>query len=240
MENFESGNRQLHTIYGSVLRRYTFSKVDAHKAKRAEHWFADSRKGKWQHPCLLRYKDLRDKEKGTEPLMLFPGTRVYAGGTSQACSKCGRNPLRALRGLEKKGTASLAANEKGEVNIGDGEDSGVLLLREKGSELQPAEKKKLVRRKERPRLEDYRPLAQGSYEIGRLRELVRFHQRRPPHSKLSPDTSQSRYFCLYADCGYESHADENAAINIGRRFFERIAWERSKEKRESLDTGAID
>ena len=53
---------------------------------------------------------------------------------------------------------------------------------------------------------------------------------------MSPDTTQSRFTCVYVDCNYEGHADENAAINIGRRFLERTDVEKSRAT--GLDRGA--
>ena len=36
----------------------------------------------------------------------------------------------------------------------------------------------------------------------------------------SKDTTQSVYRCAFTDCGHEMHADENAAINIGRKWID--------------------
>jgi transposase len=48
---------------------------------------------------------------------------------------------------------------------------------------------------------------------------------------MSGDTSQARYFCLYNDCTFTGHADENAAINIGWRYLtERIDADASRKK----------
>ena len=59
--------------------------------------------------------------------------------------------------------------------------------------------------------------------------------RQRPLSEMSPDTTQARFVCVYEDCGFQGHADENAAINIGRRFLERIDIEESKAKLSGLD-----
>ena len=55
--------------------------------------------------------------------------------------------------------------------------------------------------------------------------------RQAPRSEMSPDTTQARFVCLYSECGYEGHADVNAAINIGRRFLARIDVEASRGAR---------
>ena len=224
--NLESGGRQLEMIYGSVLRRYTFSEVEAHKAKRAEYWFT---KNMWKHPYLIRLEKSSDapkKSRKDKPLNLFPGVGVDPAGTSQICSKCGRNPITSLR--QSNGT-KREVKKKGKVEL----DDGVIQVRErnldseKGKKLKwrnerPDPEKEPKWRYERPAPEDYPCPDPGSYSIDELVKLVRFHLRRPPRSRQSPDTTQSRYFCPYEGCGYEGHADENAAINIGRRFFELV------------------
>jgi len=37
---------------------------------------------------------------------------------------------------------------------------------------------------------------------------------------FSKDTTQSVYRCAFTDCGHEMYADENAAINIGRKWID--------------------
>jgi hypothetical protein len=54
-----------------------------------------------------------------------------------------------------------------------------------------------------------------------LREAIgmaRRSMRQRPSSSMSRDTTQSRFFCLFVDCGASHHADSGAAINVGRRF----------------------
>ena len=55
----------------------------------------------------------------------------------------------------------------------------------------------------------------GEEMLRATRQCLRFRQ----ESTRSKDTSQSRYRCLFSDCGHEMHADENAAINIGYKWF---------------------
>lgn len=216
LENLESGGRQLKMIYGSVLRRYIFSKVEAHKAKRAEYWFT---KSKWEHPFLTRLEkpsdDPKEGKRGRKdkPLDLFPGTGVDPAGTSQICSKCGRNPIESMK-LRSNSIGKLEVKDEGKVELGD----GVIQVRKRSLDSEKGKEPKW--RNERPAPKDYPFLPPRSYSIDELVKRVRFHLRRPPRSKQSSDTTQSRYFCPYADCRHEAHADENAAINIGRRFFE--------------------
>lgn len=216
--NLESGGRQLEMIYGSVLRRYIFSKVEAHKAKRAEYWFTKSR---WEHPYLTRLEtssdDPKEGKRGRKdkPLNLFPGVGVDPAGTSQICSKCGRNPIESMK-LRSNSIGKLEVKDEGKVEL----DDGVIQAHKRSlRNLDSGKEKELKRRNERPDPKDYDDLSPGSYSIDELVKQVRFHLRRPPRSRQSADTTQSRYFCPYADCRHEAHADENAAINIGRRFF---------------------
>lgn len=214
--NLESGGRQLEMIYGSVLRRYTFSEVEAHKAKRAEYWFM---KNRWEHPYLTRLEKPSDDPKEgkhgrkDKPLSLFPGVGVDPAGTSQICSKCGRNPVESVRSRSNS-IDKLEVKDEGKVEL----DNGVIQVRKRS--LDSEKEKEPKWRHKRPAPKDYPCLTAGSYSIDELVKLVRFHLRRSPRSRQSSDTTQSRYFCPYADCGYEAHADENAALNIGRRFFE--------------------
>lgn len=219
--NLESGGRQLKIIYGSVLHRYTFSEVEAHKTKRAEYWFMKSR---WEHPDLIRSEKSSDAPKEgkrdgkDKPLYLFPGVGVDPAGTSQICSKCGRNPVESIKSRSNS-IGKLEMKDEGRVELED----GVIQVHERSLRNLDSEKEKeLKQRNERPDPEDYPCPDPGSYSIDELVKLVRFHLRRPPRSRQSPDTTQSRYFCPYEGCGYKGHADENAALNIGRRFFESV------------------
>ncbi|MGI9296412.1 MAG: type V CRISPR-associated protein Cas12c [Gammaproteobacteria bacterium] len=228
--NLETGGNQLKLIYGSVLHRYKYSGTPAHKKQRGEHWFAGAKGGQWPHPYLIRVV-AEGKGKKTKPLTLFPGTQVSAAGTSQECSVCRRNAPRILKNLPdnfslhfRNGEANLAGGE----NLFPGESvAGALFLYEKTTKQDPRELRRLRRQKLRPELET--PL-NGVKKAGELRALVKFNLRRPPVSTRSKDTSQSRYFCVFAGCRNEMHADENAAINIGRRLLSDMDRERSREK----------
>ena len=224
---FESGGNRLKVVYGSVLNRYRFSEIDAHKKQRAERWFADDG-CKWTHPYLIRAKG---KNAGN-PLFLFPGAVVRAAGTSQICSKCGRNPLAALHRDAISESKQLSVEPGGIVNLpDDGKGNGGrirLCKREIGGGYSASERNLAKRRKEV--LSPNAPLDPGMRRAGELRGLVKFNQRRPQKDARSRDTKQSVYCCVYADCGARMHADENAAINIGRRFLgEIIDREKSRE-----------
>ena len=215
--NFEAGSRQLEMIYGSVLRRYTFSKVDAHKTIRRHHWFtADS----WEHPYVhTRTWSKKEKQYSgpSKPLPTFPGVAINPAGTSQICHRCKRNVLHALRSLPDK----IEVREDGRIPLGD----GTIRLLER-ADYPPRALKEFRRRKERPPLNT--PVSKGTRPRHDIERIVKRNLRQAPRSEMSPDTTQARFTCVYVDCGFEGHADENAAINIGRRFLERIDVEKSR------------
>ncbi len=225
--NFESGGRQLGMIYGSVSRRYTFSNVDAHKAARRHYWFTAEA---WEHPYVLTRgwnERTRTYSGRSKPLTIFPGAEVNPAGTSQTCHRCGRNALAALRDMPDD---RIDVGEDGAVVLGDGT---VRLLDR--ADYSPAEHKGFKRRKERPPLNA--PVRKGSHRRRDLERIVRRNMRQRPRSEMSPDTTQARFVCIYEDCGFQGHADENAAINIGRRFLERIDIEESSATLRALTEG---
>ena len=79
--NFETGGRQLEMIYGSVLRRYVYSEVDAHKTLRRQHWFtADT----WEHPYVhTRTWNTREKQYSGSSKPRFSPDKVAFVGTSE-------------------------------------------------------------------------------------------------------------------------------------------------------------
>ena len=237
--NLESGGSQLKIVYGSVVRRYAYSPADAHRRRRGERWFSGAKGGAWPHPFLVRIKRDEEGREKREELKLFPGTQVSAAGTSQECSRCRRNALRILRDAPdnlrlvfRDGEADLA----GEAALFPARSgAGKLFLYEKTTARDFAGLREFRRRKIRPQLS--RPL-NGERKAGELRALVKFNLRRPPESVRSRDTSQSRYFCVFADCRARMHADENAAVNIGRKFLSDLDGEQSRKKRELEFRGA--
>ena len=78
------------------------------------------------------------------------------------------------------------------------------------------ERRRYARRNERAPLSE--PIAAQHLRGDELLRAIRRNLRQPPRSKQSRDTTQSVFHCLYEDCQSVTHADQNAAINIGRRF----------------------
>ena len=224
--NFETGGRQLELIYGSVLRRYTFSGVDAHKAARKHYWnTADS----WEHPYIhgRQWNEEEKKRSGrSKPLKIFPGVSVNPAGTSQTCHRCERNAISSLRAMPDK----IDVREGGRIDLADGP---IKLF--KRADYADTQQKEFRRNKQRPPLNVL--VSPGRSKREDLVRILRRNQRQPPKSEMSPDTSQARFVCVYEDCDYQGHADENAAINIGLRFLERIDIEASAAARAKL-TGA--
>lgn len=68
-------------IYGSVLRRYVYSEVDAHKTLRRQHWFtADT----WEHPYVhTRTWNTREKQYSGSSKPRFSRDKVAFVSTSE-------------------------------------------------------------------------------------------------------------------------------------------------------------
>ena len=207
VRNFEQGARQLDLVYKGVLNRYSFSNVDAHKMVRKEYWFGSD---KWLHPYAKVYE--WDEATGTykkkpKDLNLFPGATISPAGTSQTCWKCGRNPLTVLRNL-----GAHAQVEQGGVVWTDVGNMRLLRGREYTDE-------ELRRgRRQQVNLRMNRPVDAGRWNAKELERYLRMTMRQPQASRRAKDTSQSLYQCVFTDCGSSHHADEGAAVNIGRKF----------------------
>ena len=236
IQNLESGGKQLKTIYGSVVRMYVFSKVQDHKDQREQRWGGTG----WKHPYMSLKKDEKDEKDEREKRSLFPGRSVSAYNTSRICSECGHNALEALKSYGEKEQLEVKKDERGRsvVRLEKGEDrnKGTIIVRHKNTQEKPAERRKRRSRKQNTQPADYPFLRPGMYDARDILDRVKYHLRHSPLSMQSPDTTQSQFLCPYDDCPTDNrsgrrqskHADENAAINIGRRFLrDRVEKEKS-------------
>lgn len=206
--NFQTGSRQLDLVYGDVVRTFAYSNIDAHKSARKEHWMGSDR---WVHPYLIgrEYDEQTGKRSGAaKPLSLFPGATVNPAGTSQVCNVCNRNALIVLRELGN----TVVVKADGVVKTAAG---SIRLLA--GSNYTDDEFKAARRRKENLPLNA--PAKEGKLNEREAIALARRTMRQKAHSQMSRDTSQSQFHCLFTDCKASYHADEGAAVNIGRKFF---------------------
>lgn len=247
---FESGGNQLKSVYGSVVRRYCFSRVEAHQNARKHHWFGADR---WEHPYLLERAKYDDAKKeyvdgAAKPFNLYPGAAVNAARTSQICAVCGRNPMAHV--LPKNN----AVEKGGYAELPDGKIRLFAVSVVRAEDLDAARAVKEHRRR-KIRMPWWRnPAAAKNYDEKSMRQLLKGNMRRPPRSTRSKDTTQSRYFCVYVGCKnhwdadklrrleaakgnarqreWGAHADENAAVNIGRRFLAGEAGKTPKLHRE--------
>ena len=228
LDGFETGANQLKVVYGSLLHLYAFSGVDAHKAKRAHHWYDAEN---WQHPYLYINQDdyVEDSDTGQrrktdaskiKSLKLYPGTTVHPAGTSKICVLCGRDPIKGLyQHIEKHGKISVQAGGHCELS-NTVQDDGVLLLKKRNQYAKDKKERKALRQANRnPQLNQ--PLEAGEYGKELIQD-ARATLRQQTLLRNQPDTTQARYQCLYEDCATTYHADEGAAINIGRKFLGRI------------------
>ena len=63
VKNFQTGGNLIKTVYGSVVRRYTFSAVDAHKADRVKHWMGAN---VWTHKTIKQFELDQDGKTGKQ------------------------------------------------------------------------------------------------------------------------------------------------------------------------------
>ena len=234
---FESGGRMLKIIYGSILRLYTYSDIDAHKSKRAHHWLT-KRAPMWKHQDLLAAKDKK-------PLSLFPGVAVGPAGTSQMCSWCQKNPLTIIDTLkENKTKISLSANNDGILKLGNDDNAPKIYIYDYPNKEQ---KNKSRQHWKNPLPATWDIMKNKKFKnLDDLRKHVKDMLRHKALSIRSKDTSQSSYLSPFVDVqktliklGNEElkkrrmfkrgglvfmHADVNAAINIGRKWWKEKIW----------------
>ena len=228
LDGFETGANQLKVVYGSLLHLYAFSGVDAHKAKRAHHWYGAEN---WRHPYVQVNQDdyVQDGDTGKRrktgtskiaPLSLSPGTTVHPEGTSKTCVLCQRDPIKGLyQHFEKHSKISVQAGGRCQLS-GTEQDDGVVLIKKRNQYTKDKKERKALHQANR------NPQLNQSLEAGEYgKELIqdaRATLRQQTLLRNQRDTTQARYQCLYADCATTYHADEGAAINIGRKFLRRI------------------
>ena len=194
---------QVSLAYQAVMKHFLYFGVEEQKKFRERFWYNAS---SMMHPYLkVRRVDNKTSAKGNvkekvtiSPLNLFPGTSVGPKGTSQRDSHCGRNVFEMLDLI--KGNPVFTSHA-GEVDLPDGT---TLFLERVGQGGR------------------FIPVEDRTYNLSELRSLIRFSMRRPlpgTQGKKKRDTTLSWYKCVIADCRHEHHADQNAAINIGWKFF---------------------
>ncbi len=218
VSNLESGSRQLDRVYKAVNTHFLWDAIDAHGAIRTQWWAGAER---WDHATLRERVEKQDaqgkKRQEVRPLRLHPGKGVSAFDTSKICHVCQRNVFAELR--PARGTPERFVLQNGRLQLPNGEIELYALTTDKQAIRQA---RRLNLRTPWCRIQHSKPLNAED-----LLRLVRNSLRRAPRSLQSQDTTQSQYWCVYRDCpsfGQAQHADENAAINIGRRLIERLVW----------------
>lgn len=212
VRNLSGGAKQLMSVYDKVLNMYCFSEADAHKKERKAHWMqVNDSKAVQEHPV---FKQDDDKSGRPVPLKLFLGQSIGAAATSQCCSKCGRNPLLSFE--EKYGRNATTKN----ITIGPDSSvevaNGVLLLRKENV----ATRKQNRVKKRAVAFDECIPVG-STISAAEGYKILKKQLRQRPLDLRSKDTTQSQYYCPYADCGkahFTMHADANAAVNIVRKW----------------------
>ena len=222
--SFESGGRMLKMVYGSILHLYLYRTVDAHESKRAQHWLTGGRAPRWIHPDIIR----TGKTNNTA-LVLYPGASVNAYGTSQTCSRCGKNPVEIMNDIQ---VGKLTSNAKGMLWLGEGKDDAIYIYGGRSAK----------KKSDNP-LPSFEELKRD-YSFANQNELkshVKGMLRHKPPSAQSKDTGQSSYLSPFVAVQEElrnwddiklkenkmfrrnglvfMHADINAAINIGKKWW---------------------
>jgi hypothetical protein len=200
LKGLDSADRQLSHVYSAVTDTFLSRAVPTVDKARANTW----RGYRIVHPRLERVVvDPKSGATRLEPFKLFPGTGVRAAGTSQQCSACGVNPIRALR---KHPESRIALDEEGRVELEDGATLQFFTTRSINAVIAGTGKPD--------------PLGNRVLPVSELISHLKNNQLRVrPASAQSRDTSQSRYWCANVDCQHHTpdqmiHADINAADNI--------------------------
>jgi hypothetical protein len=220
--NLATRGKQLQLIYDKIVHTYFVSKIDAHTEARKHHWTGAEN---WAHPTLAETERKQDPTDGrfkpvgkSRPLRLYPGSAVHPAGTSQVCSACYRNPYKAVDDSVADDGESTFDVKNTRVELADG--ATLLLLSTtdatKSSADSSLEMKNYARLKERAPFQ-YPVEIEKIDQVG-LKRHIRRQLRQGQKSTRSKDTTQSAYSCVFEDCGHSMHADENAAVNIVRKW----------------------
>lgn len=225
VRNLASGSKQLGLVYKMVNARFLDDGVDAHKTERTSWWYGTDG---WGIPDLWvevpesyavkakKTEILKKDGKFYRTLRIAPGAAVNAKWTSRICSQCGGNAMELIERAREEKIKSVSLDDNGEVTLFG---RTICLYKSPTKE----QSKKARRRNERAPWTE--PRANVKLSLADFTTAVKKNMRREPKSLQSRDTTQSRYFCVFADCAchnQERHADINAAINIGRRFLESL------------------
>ena len=210
VRNLATGANQLKLVYDRVLNLYVYSDIDAHKAERKHHWCGSK---EWVHPVILK----KENNKG-KPLSHFPGVSVHPSGTSQVCSKCKRNPYDLIGNTKQAGSSkNIVIEPGGRVNI----NGKTLLLKSKITPKQSDSDRRIEIKRYRHQKKNVpfsHSAAEDKVSAKGLEKRIKEQLRQPQESTRSRDTTQSVYQCVFESCGNRMHADENAGINIVRKW----------------------
>ena len=220
LNGLNQGDRETDRIYKAVSNTYLPGEfgVKAHLNARKNYW-----KGGifWVHPYLQEHGHTIEMEpsggtaKKPVPLKLYPGSGVPSYGTSQTCSCCRKNPIELIKraGLDDIAIKTISSAGKRYFNA---EVNGYVL---KLGEVFHAEMRGVLE----TAVSKGRSIEQTRETLIRV---LKSNLRRPSGS--GSDTKQSWYICAFTNCkmgvidnGQRGmHADENAAVNIGRKWYE--------------------
>ena len=188
---------------------------------RKHHWCGAEL---WDHTFLLQ-EEVKRTDDGelvntgkVRPLTLHPGSGVHPAGTSQVCSACFRNPYEKIKEHFRDADKNITVDDFGVVTLKDGSRLTLQQTFNRGASSQERRKQAKTARRRKQHLPLAQPQSGGTKNASELNQSVRRQLRRPQQSTRSKDTTQSLYHCVFEECGKVMHADENAAINIVRKW----------------------
>ncbi|GGF91127.1 MULTISPECIES: type V CRISPR-associated protein Cas12c [Cysteiniphilum] len=201
-------NGEISKIISQLGDMYGFSPIEAHKNKKKNHFYGAN---EWRiEGYTVEGKDL----------VLYPARQSSNYATSQICSSCERNPVSDIYDHFNKGDKVKVEN--GFVMLPNGTKLKLVTnINSLWNDKQISQQARLHAQKNR-RLPFNYFVKDGEYSQTQVIDYIKKQISRANDSVQIKDSSKSRYYCAYENCGFEIHSEENAAINQGRKFLIKI------------------
>ncbi|WP_414486963.1 type V CRISPR-associated protein Cas12c [Stenotrophomonas maltophilia] len=223
-------NKTVQRVFAGVLQRYTFvANNGAAQAVRQGHWFGA---GRWQFAFGMdvlpaartmspKQLDRAKVDAVFRPALGFPGVMVSGYRTSLICSCCCEDALASLDAAVKQGQLSFSTDAEGRGSLSL--EGRTITLQLEAPSPNPATQ--MAARRQRRRA-PWELLAGRNWDMTKKADLsalaatIRRGLRRPSASIQGNKTSGWEFHCPV--CGAMEQADVNAAVNLVRRYDERV------------------
>lgn len=223
-------NKTVQRVFAGVLQRYTYvANNGAAQAVRQGHWFGA---GRWQFAFGMdvlpaartmtpKQLDRAKVDAVFRPALGFPGVMVSGYRTSLICSCCGEDALATLDAAVNQGQHSFSTDAEGRGSLSL--DGRTITLQLEAPSPNPATQKAARRQRRRA---PWELLAGRNWDLAKKADLsalaavIRRGLRRPSGSIQGKTTSGWEFHCPV--CGAMEQADVNAAVNLVRRYDERV------------------